>query len=225
MGLLLSSSFVIPIFFCAVVLWILIRMDAKTRGQWIGVLIIGMLVLGIAFLGIASFGWYLAPVALVLVSYSLVRIFRLDNPVENGKLAQKAGGARSLAMASLIAAVIGSVIALIWPVSESGTISSPAGAQVIGPHLVWFGLLNSEGPRFFLYLEVPIAFTALGVLAFRINNWILRLTIVWIVAVVWFLADLAAMFTIGFFYFASAILMVFAALKASFHKIDANSSK
>ena len=67
MGWLLYLA--ITIFLCATVLWIMMRINAKTKGQWIGPLIIGILLSGIAFIGIASFGYYLAPSALVLISY------------------------------------------------------------------------------------------------------------------------------------------------------------
>jgi hypothetical protein len=110
---------------------------------------------------------------------------------------------------------------LIWPVTYSGSKTSPAGIQVYDPgHLVWFGLLKSEGPRFFIYLAAPIGLTALGVQTFRIKNWLLRVTTAWILAIFWFLLDLAAMFTIGFFYLPSAILMIIAASKALVQKID-----
>ncbi|XUW99898.1 MAG: hypothetical protein TUN42_08365 [Dehalogenimonas sp.] len=128
--------------------------------------------------------------------------------------------ARSLALASFIAAIIGAIVVLFWPIYESGMRISSAGTQVIPPHLVWFGLLRSEGSRFLIFLEVPIVITGLGVLAFRIKHLLLRITTVWAIAIIWLLADLAAMFTIGFFYFPSAILMVFAAFKASIQKID-----
>jgi hypothetical protein len=145
----------------------------------------------------------------------------MNDPSEEKNLAQMARGARSLALASFIAAVVASVIVLIWPVSYSGIKTSSTGIQVYDPgQLVWFGMLRSEGPRFLIYLLVPIGLTALGVQAFRIKNRLLSVTTAWIVAIFWLLLDLAAMFTIGIFYLPSAILMIFAALKASVQKIE-----
>jgi hypothetical protein len=128
----------------------------------------------------------------------------------------------NLAVGALIAATLASLIVLISP-ARTGyivpTVAPEPGVIVtqtpppVTERLIWFGLLDSMGPRILIISAIPVALCALpGVLATRIRNDVVRGASIWVLDVGLWVMGLLFILSYGVLYFPAAVLLLAAAM-------------